>query len=263
MKPELMCSDVVERLTVRGELPPESAAHVAECPSCWQIRETVAGLRCEDSAYPRDILAGMKLRLKERWQKESAPPVSWWHRLFAGPQPVFALVAMLFLILSGVWYMAPNGSRESTRFELAKGASPAVECLFDQFLHLGAGEKAQARLPDGSLLDLQGPLDARVLVRGFRIETGTIRATVQPGEKPFIGKTLHGDIRVLGTIFTCHSEKEKTEVTVEQGKVEITPRQGPVRVLVAGESGCMIYSGNAGTTGEVRQSPAPDSDPAQ
>ncbi|HNV71855.1 MAG TPA: FecR domain-containing protein, partial [Candidatus Ozemobacteraceae bacterium] len=108
-----------------------------------------------------------------------------------------------------------------------------------------------------------GPARVQAFARGFFIEQGVLRAMVKPGVVPFTGRTPHGEIIVLGTIFVCRVGEHQTEVQVEQGKVRIVSMRGPERVLVAGQKASMLYSAHAGTPGEIRENPAVESDPSQ
>jgi ferric-dicitrate binding protein FerR (iron transport regulator) len=79
-------------------------------------------------------------------------------------------------------------------------------------------------LPDGSMAFLNHNsgigYDKEFSPRTLEVQ-GEIFLTVVEGETPFVVKSQHGDLTVLGTEFNVKSQAEKLEVEVEEGIVEL------------------------------------------
>ncbi len=108
-------------------------------------------------------------------------------------------------------------------------------------------------LPDGSLaylnhnsfLKYYGDFDPRSIEL-----SGEIFFNVSEGETPFIVYTDLCEIKVLGTKFNVKSDKQETEVEVEQGSVELTSKQEKNK-LGMGEKGVYKKDGNGFEKGKA------------
>ncbi len=108
-------------------------------------------------------------------------------------------------------------------------------------------------LPDGSLaylnhnsfLKYYGDFDPRSMEL-----SGEIFFNVSEGETPFIVYTDLCEIKVLGTKFNVKSDKQETEVEVEQGSVELTSKQEKNK-LGMGEKGVYKKDGNGFEKGKA------------
>jgi len=79
-------------------------------------------------------------------------------------------------------------------------------------------------LPDGSIVFMNHNsaiyFDEEFSPRSIEVE-GEVFLSVTEGETPFVVKSKHGSISVLGTEFNVKSHAEKLEVEVEEGIVEL------------------------------------------
>ncbi len=108
------------------------------------------------------------------------------------------------------------------------------------------GEQVTQTLLDGSTLHINS--GTRVHIgsgynkdsRELRIERGEVFFEVKESPLPFIVRTLHGEISVLGTSFNVRhwpSDSESiTDVAVASGTVLVTSRSGQEVTLAAGEA---------------------------
>ena len=125
-------------------------------------------------------------------------------------------------------------------FKLSVNDGPVKEISLDNPVALFAGERAVITVPDGSVLKAEGPARLTLTPQGFHLASGFLTASVAKESKEFIGTTPHGQIIVLGTVFSCNSTAQKTIVKVIEGKVKVKPDQGPEKILKAGETAEML-----------------------
>lgn len=285
MKPDNGCLIHLDAVSGRSPLSLEAASHLQICSSCRQTHATMQALRQEKSAWPTQDLSGLKGRILEKIHLEPKPQASrptpvqapvpapsplespWWESWFSGPRlALVAGFAMLVLVI-GLRFGTPDASSvlpvgSEQHFQLTRATGVTETRTLSETIAL-ASETVQIQAPDGSFLTVTGPARFQVFRRGFQLDTGSLRAQVKPGQTVFTGRTPHGEVTVLGTIFLCRVTEAGTEVRVEEGKVRIVSIRGPERILVAGQSASMIYSAHAGTPGEIRENPAVESDPSQ
>jgi hypothetical protein len=85
----------------------------------------------------------------------------------------------------------------------------------------------------------QGAEVARV-ESGARVERGRIEFTVrprkQPGDRPFIVKVSHAEVRVIGTVFLVDQQQGRGTVHVTEGVIEVIWHDGQRQRVAAGES---------------------------
>jgi ferric-dicitrate binding protein FerR (iron transport regulator) len=88
-------------------------------------------------------------------------------------------------------------------------------------------------LPDGSIAFLnhysEVGYDKDFKSRTLEVQ-GEVFLNVVEGEVPFVVKTEHGDITVLGTEFSVKSKAEELEVEVESGVVELKTKMNSDKV---------------------------------
>lgn len=281
MRTDNGCLQHLDALSGKAPLNADTAAHLKTCPACRQVADTLAALRHEKSAWPTLDLSGLRRRVVERVraeprlkQRHDVPPmhpepsISWWKGLLSF-RALGLATALAVLVLAVVFWktgVPPVGRAGETsagqEIRLTR-ADGKIEKVPLHHVFTIATETVEFSLPDGSQVTLTGPAKAQAFSRGFSLERGTVRARVKPGQTAFTGRTPHGEITVLGTIFICRVTDQETLVRVEEGKVRIVSTHGPERVLVAGQTAAMLYSAHAGTPGEIRENPAVESDPSQ
>ncbi len=281
MRTDNGCLQHLDALSGKAPLNAEAAAHLKTCPACRRAADTIGALRSEKTAWPTLDLSGLRRRVVERVRLEPRPQsgrdvsqtgiepvVPWWEALLS--VRALGLAAALAVLMLAVVFWSTRVSPVSRTVQTTGGqefrltrADGTVETRPLHDLFSIATETVELALPDGSQLTLTGPAKAQAFSRGFSIERGTVRARVKPGQTTFTGRTPHGEITVLGTIFVCRVTEQETLVRVEEGKVRIVSTHGPERVLVAGQTAAMLYSAHAGTPGEIRENPAVESDPSQ
>jgi len=121
--------------------------------------------------------------------------------------------------------------------------------------HTGTGERAQVRLADGSLIELntRTAVDVRFDDRHRRIHLlqGEIQVTTAPDAeaRPFLVTTGQGRIRALGTRFLVRLEDGASEVSVLERAVAIRPAAAP-------ESATRLEAGHRARFSEQRVGPA-------
>lgn len=78
--------------------------------------------------------------------------------------------------------------------------------------------------PDGTRLDLgPGTHLGELVEKSIRLDRGTVAAQVakQDPKQPFVVRTAHGDVRVIGTTLRVVADPRRTQLEVEEGKVEL------------------------------------------
>ncbi len=108
----------------------------------------------------------------------------------------------------------------------------------------GIGERRTVRLDDGTRVELNTRTRLRVQFGGRRREVridegGEAFFEVRPEpDRPFVVRTSHGQVRVLGTAFAVHARAERTRVTVSEGRVAVA-----AALAGAGAEGRAVGSG--------------------
>lgn len=229
--------------------------HLENCEQCSQIIATITAIK-KDAApanpaleFPHLKAAVMK-RLKALLKSNSAKECSHsflhnWFFKMAFSAVVFALVLTIALPLLRQHPPKPTIVINSLpialtqNFKISINGQAEKEVLLDNPVSLFAGETAQITIPDGSTLKVEGPARLNIAPRGFHLASGFLIATVCKGKGTFVASTPHGQIEVLGTVFSCNSTAQKTIVKVIEGKVKIKPEKEPERLLNAGETAQM------------------------
>lgn len=91
------------------------------------------------------------------------------------------------------------------------------------------GERRQVALPDGSVIDLNGRSQVRVLFeknrRGIELLQGEALFSVEHDtSRPFVVAAGAGQVTVTGTRFDVRRDSQETRVVVEQGTVKVQGR---------------------------------------
>lgn len=242
--PDMRCEDA--RLgwwrVIDREAGAEAAArvedHLARCASC---RAEFAEARREHE------LLGLAFA---DWAAVSLPPAStgrativrgvpFWRRPFV-LVPLAAAAALLAVWLLGPLAMSPVGPPPGGpgpgspdvvvgRPEVAPRAPVCRVERDGATVDLDAGEGVDAGpavlvFADGTRVTLAR--DARASVASaavVRLETGALRAEVQPRPGGFAVLTAHARVEVVGTDFTVGRDPRGTTVEVTSGRVRVTP----------------------------------------
>ncbi|CUI88295.1 FecR family protein [Achromobacter kerstersii] len=104
---------------------------------------------------------------------------------------------------------------------------PVEAPTFTAAIRTERGERRQLTLPDGSVLDINGGTQARVLLYAARrdvvLDSGEINFTVSPdAARPFIVDAGSGVVRVTGTVFDVRRDANQVAVLVESGTVQVS-----------------------------------------
>lgn len=148
---------------------------------------------------------------------------------------------------------APHAARPSPwlRWPALAGAvltaAAAVTLLFwvgDRPVHpetlaTTVAERRSLALADGSTVELNARTSLTITmerdVRRVRLDNGeAFFAVAKDPDRPFVVETPAGEVRVTGTQFSVHADKEGNfAVTVAEGSVQAAPIAGPVVPLTA------------------------------
>jgi len=121
--------------------------------------------------------------------------------------------------------------------------APADPCALDpnaSSLRLPAQcKRAEVQVNgDGWQLE-QGATVVRV-ADGARVERGRVRFRVRPrkrpGDKPFVVKVSHAEVRVIGTVFVIDQQESRGTVQVSEGVIEVLWHDGTRQRVAAGQS---------------------------
>ena len=249
-KTENTCSICIERLIDREPLSQDFQKHVISCKSCKAVINTMGAIALQGSAYSED-LSGLKLQLMKKLvplmsatksskmvEASGFSKVIPWFLSFA---VVGAMLVMFGVFNPGV-INKPCVKNASTQiasvstFKIALNSEKEKLVSLDEPIVMTNNDKAVITIPDGSQLEVQGPARLNINPRGFHLVTGFVTAKVKKSKIPFISTTPHGQIRVLGTIYTCKVAKSKTTVSLKRGSVKVIPDYGRPVVLKPGES---------------------------
>ncbi|MFZ2958443.1 MAG: FecR domain-containing protein [Candidatus Ozemobacteraceae bacterium] len=243
MKPEKNCDRFLEELSGRRGVSAEAAAHLQICPDCLAFRQKIEALCREGTAVrPSASHQAIKKAVMERILEPVCEPsnesisIRGWGSLVA--------VAAGLLIAIGIWLHPVDrwsgghlsGSRGYT--VIADDGTTQTFPLDRAFI-LGEGS-ARLSAPDGSVFQVVAPVEVVVETRGFVLLQGTLVASVQSGKIPFVGKTPHGQVEVLGTVFQLRVTKENSILHVLSGKVRMTSWGGVGKTFIANQSGDML-----------------------
>jgi len=243
------CENQIERF-LAGENPDRD--HLESCEQCRQMIATIAAIK-KDAApanpaleFPHlkaAVMKRLKPVLKSKFAEERSESFlhSWFFKLALGAA---AFVLLLSMTLPVLRQKAPDQTvvRNSLpivltqNFKISVNGQAEKEVSLDNPVSLFAGEAAQITLPDASTLKVDGPARLSIAPRGFHLASGFLTASVCKGKGTFVATTPHGQIEVLGTVFSCDSTAQKTVVKVIEGKVKVKPDQGSEQVLSAGET---------------------------
>ena len=241
------CRRFAEELSAGGRRSEACRAHLETCTDCRQLSETVQALKVEPSAYNRAAIEPFRRNVLRRL--ESSPlftqkPTgeSVFDRLIELIMPLrWTLGFAVALIILAVVSISPESPSvvPANAFRI-EGEVAAVT----PFTAPGAVfDLAQGRAflhgPDGSSLEVTGPVRLIPQERGFTLLTGQVLARVKPGETPYVGRTPHGTIEVLGTVFECTITEHATTVRVVSGTVKVVPNAGEPTTLEADQSTTM------------------------
>lgn len=246
------CQTSIDQVMNENSLNADMQAHVGSCEGCQTTIATLnaisengapADYSCEFPGLKQRVLRAIKPIMKAQYAQESSgsPFSGWVFRLvFAGTALVLLLAAV-----SPIWQQSPgkdspkpNGAVQMTSaksFKISVDGKPFTESSIDNPVSLFSGETASIKTPDGSLLKVKGPTRLNVTPRGFHLLSGSLVAEVVKDSTAFIGTTPHGQIEVLGTVFSCDSSAQKTIVKVFAGKVKVTPDCGLPVILKPGD----------------------------
>jgi hypothetical protein len=223
--------------------------HVQNCRECRAVIATISAIKAapvpDEVVFPalkQKVMLRLTPILKEKYSEERAVSFmqSWFFRLGIAGASLILVIAMAL-----PWFrQVPAVTRHHSElpivltqvFQMSVNGGEMKEVSLDNPISLFSGEAAEIRVPDGSILKVQGPARMSVAPRGFHLASGYLTASVTSSNKAFVATTAHGQIQVLGTVFSCDSTAQKTVVTVIEGKVKIKPDHGPEKILSAGET---------------------------
>lgn len=252
-----ICQKCLEALTgsESQHLPPEMLHHLETCSSCAQMLKVLEHLQHAGSAFANESHPDLKLSIMRRLEpsleqrRNQAPQAA-----TQAPVPGYliwllkllpALALIVFIAVSSTTPPQPGIIGKPTDhqttamlpavFRLSLNNGPANEVSLDNPVSLEQNETAIVTVPDGSTLKVSGPARLNVLPRGFHLAQGHLQAEVIPGLGEFKGSTPHGQITVLGTVFTVDVEPRHTQVAVVSGRVKVQADGQAAVVLAAGE----------------------------
>lgn len=104
-------------------------------------------------------------------------------------------------------------------------------------LRTSEGARAVVKHPDGTRVELGASTSLRGLGRPVELAAGTLRADVarRPAGQPFVVRTPHAEVVVLGTVLTLTVGAETTRLEVSEGRVQLKRlRDGASVEVVAG-----------------------------
>jgi hypothetical protein len=241
------CHETIEQV-IDGQ---ETSSHLESCDSCRTMAQTAGTIKNDGKPadYANDF-PGLKEKVlhrlmpifKRRFQAEKRNEASFFSSWVFKLAIATAAVVMFFALS-----FRPTSSGSVNKadylpiklmqtFKMSVNAKPLIEVSIDSPVSLFEGETAQIIVPDGSKLKVSGPARLTVLPRGFHLISGSLVAEVTRSNSSFAASTPHGQIEVLGTIFSCISTSQKTTVKVIQGKVKVAPDNGSAVIITAGET---------------------------
>ncbi|HQB81994.1 MAG TPA: FecR family protein [Candidatus Rifleibacterium sp.] len=274
-----MCQECLEVISGNeAELlrDPSLQQHLAACPECAAMLSTIAHLRHQGSAFSGESYPELKIRIMQRLEpvlqqrrnaaaEPARPPVvatNWFFRLAS----VFCITVIGIALIYQNFNPGTPGpaappqtviSTAPTSFMIALNSSTPTQVSLDNPISLFNGDSAVINVPDGSTLHVTGPARLNVCPRGFHLLQGQIKAEVVAGKGEFVATTPHGQITVLGTVFTVTTDQRRTLVEVTSGRVRVSGDNHTETVLNAGEKTEMYQPGISSETEII---PAVDSE---
>ncbi len=239
------CEDVLDQ-ALSGKGPNQT--HLSACRQCRHTLATIQAISelPTATAIEYQTLKGQVMKrlipiLKEKYADEK--PVSffqsWFFRLALGAAALILAFSVSFPMLNKDVPVKPRNSLPivlTQNFKISVNGEAKKEVSLDNPVSLQPGEKATITIPDGSSLKVEGPARLTIAPRGFHLTSGFLTASVVKNPQTFTASTPHGQIFVLGTVFSCDSTTHKTVVKVIEGRVKVKPDQGSEKVLSAGDS---------------------------
>ncbi|MEW6710587.1 MAG: FecR family protein [Candidatus Riflebacteria bacterium] len=239
------CEDVLDQAINGKSL---NQPHLSACQQCRHTLATIQAIRelpavsaAEYPALKSQVMKRLIPILKEKYADEK--PVSflqsWFFRLALGAAALVMVFAVSFPMLNKDVPVEPRNSLPivlTQNFKISVNGGAVKDVSLDNPVSLLPGEKATITIPDGSSLQVEGPARLTIAPRGFHLTSGFLTASVVKNPQTFAASTPHGQIFVLGTVFSCDSTTHKTVVKVIEGRVKVKPDQGSEKVLSAGES---------------------------
>lgn len=255
---------------------PSLQQHLAACPECAAMLNTIAHLRHQGSAFAGESYPELKTRIMQRLEpvlqqrrnaaaEPARPPVVATNWLFRFASVFCITVLGIALIYQNFNPAHPRPaappqtviSTAPTSFMIALNSSTPTQVSLDNPISLFNGDSAVINVPDGSTLHVTGPARLNVCPRGFHLLQGQIKAEVVAGKGEFVATTPHGQITVLGTVFTVTTDQRRTLVEVTSGRVRVSGDNHTETVLNAGEKTEMYQPGISSETEII---PAVDSE---
>ncbi len=266
-----MCQKCLEAITGQEpqHLDPEMLHHLETCSSCARQLKVFEQLRQEGSAFSGDSCPELKLNIMRRLEPAleqrrmaraaaaSTSSFNWLWKLFPALATVLIVTVLIFNSMSPRGNTpAQHGSAgistsSSTGYRLALNNAAPVTVSLDNPVTLGENETAIVTGPDGSSFKVMGPARLNVMPRGFHLLNGHLQAEVIPGLGEFTGTTPHGQITVLGTVFTVDTDQRHTRVAVISGRVKVQADGKEAIVLAAGEKTEISQQTNVSTQTET------------
>lgn len=237
MAAEKECQRLSDSL-LNGKENPDLAGHIATCVDCQRLQQNIQRLNGLRSAFfPPASPASIRSIVDQVFP---APTFPW-------PLTLLTLTAALGILVFSLIAVSSISPSSATRppskvvpalpgqqiKPLPVAANPGLHPDTRRII-MAAGERL-VTAPDGTQFELSGRVDLRILDRGFILQEGMIIAHVKPGKGPFIGKTPHGTIEVVGTVFKVMVKIDRTFVSVLDGRVKIRPLRGAPRNLSVAE----------------------------
>lgn len=255
---------------------PSLQQHLATCPECAHLLNTIGHLRQQGSAFAGESYSELKIRIMQRLEpalqqrrntaaEPARPPVvtgSW----------VLKLASLFCIAILGIVLIYQNPapvehgpasvqqpviSAAPTSFMITLNSGTPTQVSLDNPVSLFNGDSAVINVPDGSTLHVTGPARLNVCPRGFHLLQGQLKAEVIAGKGEFIATTPHGQITVLGTVFTVVTDQRRTLVEVISGRVKVAGDNHTETILNAGEKTEMYQPGISSETETI---PAVDSE---
>ncbi|MBF0499059.1 MAG: FecR domain-containing protein [Candidatus Riflebacteria bacterium] len=245
------CEKFRDELLKPKKISSELKAHVQECSECRNVREIIPVIQDHGSWYSGKKYENLKGKILQDYDQIFQQPAS----TASHPWAITSLLSQFFNVKSAFGSLAfagcllflvfqftgkPSVIQKKIYYQCSMGGN-TQQIPLNQPLEINDGY-ALVVAPDGSRLEAEGKTFLRVGERGFELSFGKITATVKPSSQNFKAVTPHGQIEVLGTIFSCIVNENNSLVTVVSGKVKVTPNGQLSRTLVAGGTIDMVSS---------------------
>lgn len=250
--------------------------HLAACPECAKMLNTIGHLRQQGSAFAGESYPELKIRIMqhlepalqqrrntaaERLRPKTA--IGSWLLRLASALCIAVLAIFTIYQNSAPVEHGPKAAQQPIisaappAFMMTLNSGAPTQVSLDNPVSLFNGDTAVINVPDGSTLHVTGPARLNVFPRGFHLLQGQIKAEVVSGKGEFIATTPHGQITVLGTVFTVVTDQRRTLVEVASGRVRVSGDNHAETILNAGEKTEMYQPGISSETETI---PAVDSE---